>query len=83
MPSQVAAAALLWDALLTPQRRESFFYGELAALHPAAGAATGDGAAGSTTPSIAATRETSVEPSLRQARFLRTASGLAPRQVRL
>ena len=34
--SQVAAAELLWDALLTPQRRQSFFYGEVAALHPAA-----------------------------------------------
>ena len=79
----MAAAALLWDALLTPQRRESLFYGELAALHLSAGAATGDGAADSTPPSIAATRATTVEPSLQQARFLRTASGLETQQVRL
>ena len=39
--SQLAAAVLLWNALLTPQRRQSFFYGEVAAQHPAAAADIG------------------------------------------
>ncbi len=39
--SQVAAAVLLWGTLLTPQRRRSFFYGEVAACHPAAAVVTG------------------------------------------
>lgn len=38
--SQVAAAVLLWDALLMPQRRQSSFYGEVAARHPATAADT-------------------------------------------
>ena len=32
--SQVTASVLLWDALLTEQRKSSFFYGEFVKAHP-------------------------------------------------
>ena len=54
---------LLWDALLTPQRRQSYFYGELAERHPAAVAENSTRKAGpaSATPDVVIPAQTPEE----------------------
>ena len=64
----MAAAALLWDSLLTPQRRASFFYAEVAALHPFGGGNTIDRATSSTAAADAVKLVTVVEPASQEAR---------------
>ena len=64
----MAAAALLWDALLTTQRRQSFFYGELAGIHPLSGGATMDNNTVSMAPADAVNPVAEMEPALQEAR---------------
>ncbi len=74
--SQMAAAALLWDALLTPQRRKSFFYGELAALHPSGGAATAKYTSVSTAPANTEETVPGMQLAMQEVRSLPVTAGV-------